>query len=193
MQPVVDDRSFLRERVRQHWWFFLILGIALLVLGFLAIGASQVLTDFLMYVIGAFLMISGFFHALQAFRGWGWRGAFLHVVAGLLEVLLGFWMLMKPEKAAEFWTIVIAAFLLAGGLARVIMGVIFRQTNWVWTVVSGMLNILVGAFVLAHWPDSGDWFIGLCIAVSIIGNGVSALMFSLALRNLPPDTTTGNL
>ncbi len=187
MQPV-DDRSFLRERVRHHWWLFLIFGIALLLLGFMAIGESVFLTNFLMYVVGAFLMMSGFFHALQAFRGWGWRGAFIHVIAGILEILLGIWMLMRPDNAADFWTIVIAAFLLAGGLARVTLGIIFRPTNWLWTVVSGVLNILVGGFVLLHWPDTGDWFIGLCVAISIIGNGFSSLMFALALRNLPPET-----
>ncbi len=166
MQPVADDRSFLRERVRQHWWWFLILGIALLVLGFLAIGASEILTEFCIYVVGAFLMISGFFHALQAFRGWGWRGAFLHVIAAIVEVLFGIWMLAYPDHAADLWTFLIGIFLIVGGLARVVMAVLFRSTDRIGPILSGGLNILIGLVVLSHWPTSADWFIGLCIAAS---------------------------
>jgi uncharacterized membrane protein HdeD (DUF308 family) len=192
MQPV-DDRSFLRERVRQHWWLFLILGVALLILGFMAIGAAEFLTDVGIYAIGAFLIISGFFHGVQAFRSWGWRGAFLFVIVGILEILLGLWVLFNPDHAADIWTLLIAAFLVGGGLARLVFGILFRHTNWLGSVLSGLLNILIGLVVLSHWPTSADWFIGLCIAAIIIGNGFSSLMFALALRNLPPDTTAGTV
>jgi uncharacterized membrane protein HdeD (DUF308 family) len=190
MQPV-DDRPFLRERVRQHWWLFLVLGFVLVILGFVAIGASEFLTDVAIYAVGTFLIISGFFHAVQAFRGWGWRGAFLHIIAGIFEVLLGLWMLFNPDHAADLWTLLIAVFLIGGGLARVVLSVIFRNTNWLGSVLSGVLNILIGLVVLSHWPTSADWFIGLCIAISILGNGFSSLMFALALRNMPEDTPGG--
>jgi uncharacterized membrane protein HdeD (DUF308 family) len=102
-------------------------------------------------------------------------------------------VLFNADHAAFIWTFLIAVFLIAHGLTRVVLGVIFRHTNWLGSVLSGLLNILIGLVVLSHWPTSADWFIGLCIAVSIIGNGFSSLMFALALRNLPPDTTPGQL
>lgn len=55
-------------------------------------------------------------------------------------------------------------------------------------LVSGLISILLGILVMAKWPVSGFWVIGMFIAVEMIVNGWSYIMLGLTAKRVGQDT-----
>lgn len=56
------------------------------------------------------------------------------------------------------------------------------EKNWGWPLISGLVSVLLGGMILAQWPQSGLWIIGLFIAIELLLNGWSYLFIALAAR-----------
>lgn len=48
--------------------------------------------------------------------------------------------------------------------------------------MGGLVTILLGTLILAEWPSSALWLIGLFIAIELLINGLSYVMFALTAR-----------
>ena len=78
-------RSAFRESVRHHWVMFLIEGIALVVLGILAILAPQIASLAATVFFGWILLLSGVIGLISTLRArWGWM-----LASGVLDIVLG--------------------------------------------------------------------------------------------------------
>ena len=53
---------------------------------------------------------------------------------------------------------------------------------WWLVLVGGLISILLGLMVMARWPVSSFWVIGLFIAVEMIANGWSYVMMGMTAR-----------
>ena len=54
--------------------------------------------------------------------------------------------------------------------------------GWPWPLLSGIISIALGAMIIAKWPVSGLWVIGLFIAIELIFHGWSYVFVALAAR-----------
>jgi uncharacterized membrane protein HdeD (DUF308 family) len=79
------------------------------------------------------------------------------------------------------------AFLLVGGLMRIILAVQTRGDNWFWMTLSGIVNILLGLVIWAHL-ELGAWIVGLFVGLEMVCNGASWVMVALAIRGLPEES-----
>ncbi|MGE5152937.1 MAG: DUF308 domain-containing protein, partial [Bdellovibrio bacteriovorus] len=85
--------------------------------------------------------------------------------------------------ASAYLTLVIAGLLIAVGIARLIMSLQLRPAaGWYWPLLSGLISILLGGMIIAQWPASGLWVIGLFVAIELIVNGWSYVFIALAAR-----------
>ena len=55
---------------------------------------------------------------------------------------------------------------------------------WIWVVVSGVITVLLGLIILAHWPVSSLYILGLFLGIDLIfaGAGWIAVGVGLARR-----------
>src|SRR6266478_3934188 len=81
------------HELRRNWGWFLVLGIALIILGMVALSASMIATIASIFFFGWLLLIDGVFQAMLAFWARQWSGFFLHLLAGVLSVIVGFLMI----------------------------------------------------------------------------------------------------
>ena len=80
-------------------------------------------------------------------------------------------------------TLVLAGILIAVGVLRSVMAFQMRPASgWFWPLLSGLVSIALGGMIVAQWPDSGLWVIGLFVAIELIFNGWSYLFIALAAR-----------
>src|SRR4051812_48674989 len=110
------------ESVRKNWGWFLVLGIVLIVLGTLALGAPLVVTLLTMIWFGWLLLIGAIFEVVSAVQSRQWGGFFLHLAAGLLYGMLGLVMVRHPVEMSVTFTLLLAAYFLASGVFRAIAG-----------------------------------------------------------------------
>jgi uncharacterized membrane protein HdeD (DUF308 family) len=173
------------EAVRRNWGWFLVLGIALIVLGIVALWAVGLTTLATVLFLGWLLIFSGVFEAIAAFWARRWSGFFLHLLAGILTVVVGVLVVGHPIGAAAGLTLLLAALFLTGGVFRIISAVALRFPGWGWAVLDGVISLLLGAMIWSDWPFSGSWVIGTFVGIALVFRGWAWVMFALAVRRLP--------
>jgi uncharacterized membrane protein HdeD (DUF308 family) len=101
----------------------------------------------------------------------------------LLYVAAGILMLVDPLLVSATLTLAIAWILIAVGIMRGIMAFQLRPASgWYWALISAIVSIALGSMIIAQWPASGLWVIGLFVAIELILNGWSYVFVALAAR-----------
>lgn len=54
--------------------------------------------------------------------------------------------------------------------------------GWGWQVLDGAVPVMLGILVLAQWPSSGLWVIGLFLGIDLIVYGPSLTALALKIR-----------
>ena len=172
------------EEFRRNATWFLVLGVILVILGFIAVGRSVSVTLASMYFFGWLLVIGGVVEAVQAFWQRQWGGLFFNLLSGVLYVVVGFMVLGNPEAGAVALTLLIALFFLIAGAFRIIVALTMRFPEWHWLLLNGAITLLLGLLIWKQWPSSALWVIGLFIGIELIFTGSAWVMLSLAARRL---------
>jgi uncharacterized membrane protein HdeD (DUF308 family) len=102
-------------------WF-----VALLVLGFLALGNLLVATLASVFFVGIMIIAGAVAQAIHAFQVKGWGGFFFLLLGGLLCGVTGIMTFANPALAALVLTLFPAAALVASGVLRVWAGIRLR-------------------------------------------------------------------
>ena len=179
--------SSLRDAVfgelKNKWGWLLALGILLIVLGTVGLWMSFAMTLLSVTMFGALLMVGGAFQLLNAFQLKGWKSMLWHVLIALLYIVAGIVVFTDPVFASLSLTIALAWILIVVGAMRIFMAFQLRPASgWVWPLVAGLISILLGAMILAQWPASGFWVIGLFVSIEMIFSGWSSVFIALAAR-----------
>ncbi len=171
--------------LRGNWLWFVLLGIALVVLGTVALGAVVIASLAVALVIGMLLVVGGVGETLGAFWCRGWSGFFLHLLSGVLSIIVGVMFLRAPVDALAALTLLVACFLMVGGVFKIIATLSFRFAAWGWPLVSGIIDLVLGVMIWHEWPASALGVIGLFVGISMIFRGFNWIALGVALRSLP--------
>ena len=88
----------------------------------------------------------------------------------------------STATAAALLTLILGASLLASGIMRIILAFSMKQeTPWIWILLSGAITLLLGLLILAHWPVSSLYILGLFLRIDLVmaGAGWIGLGFGL--------------
>jgi uncharacterized membrane protein HdeD (DUF308 family) len=173
------------ERLRAVWGCLVALGIALIVIGFAAIAAPAVATFTTVTVFGILLVVGGVVELVSLVWVRRWGTFFHHVLSGLLYLFMGAVLLERPGLGAAGYTLLIALFLVASGVARLVYALAQGGPGRGWTVLSGVISFLLGVMIWRDFPESALWVIGTFVGIELVFNGVTWLMLGLAARRLP--------
>jgi uncharacterized membrane protein HdeD (DUF308 family) len=179
--------STLRDEladIARRWPWLLALGVVMIVVGLFALSSGFAATVASVIVIGSYLIVSGIAHLATAFSAYCWRGRALHLLTGVLAGVTGFVLIARPGIGAGVLTLVFAILFLVSGGMRIVSAVVERFPNWGWSLASGVLSAVLGIMVMASWPLSGTWFLGLYLGIDFIFSGVTWVALSITLRKL---------
>jgi uncharacterized membrane protein HdeD (DUF308 family) len=172
------------EEIRHKWGWLLVLGIAMVALGIIALGMIPVATVASAIVFGWLLVVSGIFEAVHGFQVRGSHSMFLHLIGGVLGVLIGLLVVTHPIAGALAWTLLFASFLTVIGLFRTVAAVALKFPHWGWALFDGIIALLLGVSLWAGWPWSGVWFLGFAVGFALLLRGWSYVMLAFALRRI---------
>ncbi|MBK5941938.1 HdeD family acid-resistance protein [Halochromatium roseum] len=169
--------------LEKNWGWLLAFGLLSIVLGTVGLGMTFMLTELAIVFFAALLIVGGVFQLLDALKCNGWKSTAWHVLIALLYVAAGVYMTLHPTLAAVSLTLLLGAMFITVGLLRAIMAFQLKPAKgWWWPLVSGLVSLVLGSLILAEWPQSGLFIIGLFIAIELIFNGWSYLFIALAAR-----------
>jgi uncharacterized membrane protein HdeD (DUF308 family) len=179
--PLVHELHSLRK----EWWCFLLLGITMVVLGTISLVAPFIASIAVMMTFGALLLLGGIIQIVSSVWSGKWNGSLLHVLIGILYVVTGYLLLDKPVVAAEAMTVVIAAFLLVGGLFRIVAALSVRFHEWGWVLLNGVISVMLGLMIYKNLPRAGLLIVGLFVGIEMLFNGWTWIMLAINLRHAP--------
>jgi uncharacterized membrane protein HdeD (DUF308 family) len=178
-------RSAFRESVRHHWVMFLIEGIVLVLLGILAILAPQLASLAATVFFGWILLLSGVIGLISTLRARHAPGFIWSLVSALLGIAAGVILLGWPVRGTFSLTAVLIAFLLIEGVVSILFALEHRRGlsgRWGWMLASGVLDVLLGAILLAGLPGTALWALGLLVGINLIFGGWAMIGMALAGR-----------
>ena len=170
------------DSICKKWGWFFLLGLLLVFLGMLVMGAAYTSTLFSVVLLGFFLIGVGLAQIVHAFLAREWSGLFLSLFLAILYGVTGALCVAKPTIAAMDLTFLIGAFCLVGGLFRMIASFVMRFESWGWVFFNGLVTFLLGALIYSEWPLSGLWLIGTFVGVDIFLSGWSWIVLSLQAK-----------
>lgn len=181
----VQVREQLSGTVRRHWVLFLSEGIALVILGLLALMIPTLASFAATVFFGWILLLSGIVGLVTTFRarqapgfGWSLLSAAVGIVAGAL--LLGW-----PLQGTFSLTAVLIAFLLVEGGVTVMYALEHRSAlsgRWGWMLASGILDVFLGVLLFAGLPGTALWALGLLVGLNMLFGGWALILIALHAR-----------
>jgi uncharacterized membrane protein HdeD (DUF308 family) len=169
--------------LRAKWGWIVALGVVYLIAGFIALGSVAMATVARVLIVGVMMIIAGVAEVISAFQIKSWGKFLLWVLLGLLYVVAGFVTFQNPLLAAVLLTLVLGASLVASGIMRIILAFSMkRETPWIWVALSGVITVLLGVLILARWPVSSLYILGLFLGIDLIMAGAGWVGIGLGLR-----------
>ncbi|GAA2846566.1 uncharacterized membrane protein HdeD (DUF308 family) [Aminobacter aminovorans] len=171
--------------LRSKWGWFVLLGVALTVLGVVAAGNLMIATVASVYFVGWLMILAGVFEIIHAFGIKNWGGFLLWLLGGVLYIVAGFLAFSNPLLASAILTLFLAASLVASGLMRIWMGIKGRGllSSWGWIVAAGVVTLLAGIVIAIGWPVNSLIVLGAFLAIDLIFQGISYIAFGLGAKN----------
>lgn len=170
--------------LKEQWWCFLLLGIALIVLGTAAICYPILFSVAATTVIGFFLLAGGIMQIVSSFWSGRWSGMLFHLLIGLLYTIAGWMIIESPVENTILLTRILALFLIIAGVFRIVVSLFERFADWGWVLLNGGITLILGLLIYRQGNElgAGLWVIGLVIGIEMIFNGWAWVMLSLGLR-----------
>ncbi len=166
------------------WGWIVALGIVYLVAGIVALGSVVSATVASVFVVGIMMMIAGVAEVINAFQVKTWGRFLFWLILGVLYIVAGFVAWDNPLLTAVWLTLFLGAALVASGLVRIFLGFNMKAGSpWIWVVVSGLITFVLGLIILAHWPVSAVYTLGIFLGVDLVFAGASWIGLGMGLRN----------
>lgn len=171
----------------KHWYIPLIIGILFIILGgyVFTVPLETYLT--LSFIFSISFIVSGgldIYFSIEnskSLSGWGWN-----LAIGILSLLLGIYLIMKPEISIVTLPLYVGFVL----LFRSIKGFGFsfelkemKVLNWGSLAIVSILSLLLSFFLIAHPIFTGFSLITLT-ALSFIALGISSIVFSFKMKKI---------
>jgi uncharacterized membrane protein HdeD (DUF308 family) len=184
-QDITRLQAEMRAAVRDHWVAFLVEGILLVILGLAAIIVPPLASLAVTIFLGWLFLISGIAGLVLTFWAREMPGFWWSLISAVLAVVVGIILLARPLQGVLTLTIVVGAYFLAEGVTTIMYALEHRRElseRWSWMLVSGILDILIAAIIIAGLPGSAEWAIGLLVGINLLFGGASLIGVALAAR-----------
>ncbi len=168
-------------RAKSGW--IVALGVVYVIAGLIALGSVVFATVVTVFVVGMMMLIAGVAEVISAFQIKTWGKFLLWLLLGALYIVAGFVTFENPILAAALLTLLLGFSLLASGVMRIVLAFNMRdEMPWIWVAASGVITFLLGLIILAHWPVSGLYILGLFLGIDLIIAGMGWIGLGLGLK-----------
>ena len=176
----------IKTALGKSWKLLLTAGIISTVLGAIAIIVPPLASVTITYLVGVLLLIGAVAFVAEAIS----RGSTGHriwsALLAVLYVFAGVWLIINPVSGTITLTWILAIFFLLIGVLRLIAGIASRGKvpNAGWTIINGVLSILIAVLVIGDLPSSAAWAIGLLVGIQLLFDGIALIATAMAGKQL---------
>ena len=100
------------------------------------------------------------------------------LISSLIAIFAGAMLALYPLGGIVSLTLVLGVFLVADGVATILLGFATRDWgshNWVWMLLNGVLDLVLGVAIFAFLPLAAAWVVGTLVGIDLIFGGVALI------------------
>ena len=188
IDPSINDvQRAVRDALHAHWVLFLTQGVLMVILGVVAFVAPTVATIAVDIFIGWLFLISGIFGLAALFSVRSVPAFMWTLITAALSVVVGAMLIWKPAEGVFSLTLVLTAFFIVEGIFQIVASITSRDAipgSWGWMLASGLADLVLAAIIIAGWPLSAGWVLGLLVGINLITSGLAVVMAAITSRNV---------
>lgn len=159
-------------------------GAVFIALGLLALGSVVTATIVTVYFVGVIMIVAGVAEIGMALRAKSWSGFLVWMFLGVVYSVGGIFAFVNPLLTAGTLTLFLGAALVASGLMRIYLALQMRAGSaWGWVVVSGAITALLGFSILANWPFSSLYVLGVFLSIDLLFAGIAWISLGMTLKS----------
>ncbi len=180
---IYDGRTLDLHHLRRKWGWIVALGALMLIGGLFALYNVATATIVTVIYVGEAMLVAGVMEIITAVQIRPWGRALLWGAIGIITILAGFFTFQHPLLAAVSLTALIGVALIVAGLFKLILAWHIRDVGpWGLVAFSGVISVALGGMIIAEWPTSGLYILGLFLAINLIFEGVSWITVGLSAK-----------
>src|SRR5215831_4415318 len=136
-------------------------------------------------LFGWLFLVSGIVGLVTTFWMRHAPGFWWSLLSAVLGIVVGVMLLASPLIGAFSLTLVLIAFFLIEGAASIMFALDHRRElsgQWVWMLVSGIIDLGLALMIFAGLPSTAAWAVGLLVGINMIFGGAALIAMSLHAR-----------
>jgi uncharacterized membrane protein HdeD (DUF308 family) len=162
-----------------------VFGIAVLILGILAIMAPMAAGIATSSLVAILLIVAGIVRIVWAFKAGSFGKGVLAFLIGGVSVFSGILVLARPLLGLASLTLLLAAYFVVEGIFAILAAFKIKPAaGWGWMLFDGIITLLLGGMIWSEWPLSGAWAVGILVGVRLIFGGWSMIFLGSQLRRV---------
>jgi uncharacterized membrane protein HdeD (DUF308 family) len=187
--PTAINTTIDNDTLRKHSRWFLIYGILLAVAGAAAIILPGIASLATALMLGWLLIFSGVIGLIAVFQaGRAAPGFWWELLTAALYLLAGISLLLSPVAGVLTLTILLAAYLFAAGVMKLIMAFGHKRdvsgAAWGWVLLSALLDLGLGLVIFLGLPGSAIWVLGLMVGINMLMSGVALIVTATCTKKM---------
>jgi uncharacterized membrane protein HdeD (DUF308 family) len=116
----------------------------------------------------------------------GAPGFWWSLISAIVAIAAGVVLLIWPVSGGISLTLVLIAFFVIEGIASIMYAIEHRNqltSQWVWMLVSGIIDLILAGIIFAGLPGTALWALGLLVGINMVFGGAALIAMALAARH----------
>lgn len=175
-------RLAMRETIRRHSILYLIQGVLMVAGGVVAMLYPLFTSVALAIFIGWILVIMGIAQAIGLIGATKVPHFWLQLISVVLALVIGWLFIRNPAQGIETLAVLMIVFLMIEGISKIVLALTIRPLQrWGWVLVSGLIGVLLSAYLLTS-PGAGIVLLGLLFGITLIVEGAALAALAWEVR-----------
>jgi uncharacterized membrane protein HdeD (DUF308 family) len=177
-------REAMRETIKRYSTWYLLEGVLLVIAGVVALIWPYVASVTLIFLLGWILIVSGVLQGIGLIGAKDVPHFWLQLVSAVLALLIGILLLRNPDAGLLIMTVLLIVYFFVEGISKVIFAMNIRPfVGWLWMLLSGIVGLLLGAYLWANMPVASEWVLGVLLGIQLIVEGAALAFLAWMVRS----------
>jgi uncharacterized membrane protein HdeD (DUF308 family) len=179
-----------KKILKTIWWFVLLRGIALVLLGILLLTRPAATLTLVIWFLGAYWFVDGIVILVKSIRGrktlknWGWG-----VFVGIIGIIAGLVVFSQPVLTALLTTTFLVYFLgfaaMISGIASIVTAISMRKKiKHEWSMIFGGAAWFLLGLLLVAYPLAGMLVLIYTVGILAIIGGMTLVANAFVIRGI---------
>lgn len=165
-----------------------IIGVAAIILGCGAISAPFITGIFFSMFLAIAMCALGVTGVIWLFKEEKTSTKLWMALLSILLIISSFFMYMLPGATLMFSSGVLITFFFIEGLITMFYGIKQRKQKGAgWSIFYGLLSVVCAGFLVADWPLTGLFAIGIYVGIKLVYLGIGVLAVTFAEQRIADD------